>query len=83
MARRRFYLAKYAASRIGDTHQLGPKNIKLRKGRPYNGWQPAKKGAKPVEVPVRVKLVEELDAGGMLTPSCSARKGHPSRPRRA
>ncbi len=63
MARRWFYLAKNTAGRIGDTHQLGPQNIKLRNGRAYIGWQPEKKGSKYVEVPMMLELVEELDVG--------------------
>ena len=63
MARRWFYLARTMAGRIGDTNDIGPKNIKFKNGRAYLGWQPKKKGSKYVEVPLMLELVEELEAG--------------------
>ena len=63
MARRWFFLAKNMAGRIGDTHDIGPANIKLKEGRAFLAWQPKKKGSKFVEVPVMPELAEELNAG--------------------
>jgi len=60
MARRWFWLAKNMAGRIGDTHDIGPRNIKLKNGRAYLAWQPKKKGSKPVEVPLMLELANEL-----------------------
>jgi len=61
MAHRWFWLAKNMAGRIGDTHDIGPRNIKLKDGRAYLAWKPKKKGSKPVEVPVMLNLAEELE----------------------
>ncbi|MBP1804664.1 hypothetical protein [Rubellimicrobium aerolatum] len=63
MARRWFYLAKNMAGRIGDTHVIGPKQIKLKDGHASLAWQPRKKGSKPVEVPVMTELAQELNVG--------------------
>jgi len=49
------------AGRIGDTVDIGPRNIKLKDGRAYLGWQPKKKGSKYVEVPLMLELAEELE----------------------
>ena len=63
MARRWFWLAKNMAGRIGDTHDIGPRNIKLKDGRAYLAWKPKKKGSKPVEVPLMLDLAEDLERG--------------------
>jgi len=63
MARRWFLLAKNMAGRIGDTHDIGPGNIKLKEGRAYLAWQPKKRGSKRVEVPLMFELAEELQRG--------------------
>lgn len=63
MARRWFYLAKNMAGRIGDTHDIGPREIKLKNGQAFLAWQPKKKGSKPVEVPVMTELARELNVG--------------------
>ncbi len=65
MAQRWFWLAKNMAGRVGDTHDIGPPNIKLKDGQAYLVWQPKKKGSKPVEVPLMLELAEELEAGGV------------------
>jgi len=56
MARRWMRLAKNMAGRIGDTPDIGPRNIKLKNDRAYLAWRPKKKGSKPVEVPLRLSL---------------------------
>jgi integrase len=61
MARLWFWLAKNMAGRIGDTFDIGPANIKMKKGRAYLGWQPKKKGSKYVKVPLMLELAEELE----------------------
>jgi hypothetical protein len=48
-----------------STHQIGPKNILLEKGRGCLKWQPAKKAPKEVKVPVIRELVAELNAGAV------------------
>jgi integrase len=63
MARRWFYLSKNTAGRIDDIVDIGPKNIKLKNGRAYLGWQPKKKGSKYVLVPVMQEFAEELELG--------------------
>ena len=65
MARRWFWLAKNMAGRIGDTHDIGPTNIKLKNGRAYLAWQPKKKGSKPVEVPLMLELANELQGDNL------------------
>jgi len=41
-----FWLAKTMAGRIGDTADIGPKNIKLKNERAYLCWQPKKTESK-------------------------------------
>ena len=60
-ARLWFWLAENMAGRIGDTFDIGPRNIKLKSSRAYLCWQPKKKGSKYVEVPLMLELAEELE----------------------
>lgn len=65
MARCWFWLVKNMAGRIGDTHDIGPRNIKLKNGRAYLAWQPKKKGSEPVEVPLVLEFAEELEGSNV------------------
>lgn len=60
MARRWFLLANDTAGRIGDTHLLGPANELFEGDNQIISWQPGKKGAQPVQVPMSAELMVEL-----------------------
>lgn len=55
-------LFMFTACRIGDAIQLGRKHEIKRNGQIWLSWQPAKKGSKPVEIPLLPPLEKAIRA---------------------
>ncbi|AVO36625.1 tyrosine-type recombinase/integrase [Pukyongiella litopenaei] len=62
-------LFMFTACRIGDAFQLGRGHEIRHEGAPWLSWQPAKRGSRPVEIPILPPLLAAIRSQSVIGPT--------------
>lgn len=69
MAHLTLTLFMFTACRIGDAYRLGREHEKRLRGAPWLSWTPAKRGSRPVEIPILAPLQNAIRAQTVIGPT--------------